>query len=885
MGAGYFPMVSSFATEQVQVLTGGFSAEYGEAMGGVVNTVMKTGYTDHYEGQLRWRHDLAALWGSQIAGVKLTRESEGSRLKAVDDGDGAKLQGPNQHQFDFGIGGPIAESILPNTTFYLSAVYMQEEFRDNSYELYDPAGNNLGQLPNDMSWKKNITGRMKFRLTDDIDLIVGGMYGVTNIEYMGSSWLYATDEGVIGTEVVDGETVNITNGIPEYVAKIHVSNQFVSNAMARIIHRLNNNSFYEFTVSHTSNNDESSKRIGDDDPNYFSGFDLWYPQDSYSVSGSELVKNAPGTLGDKVVDQYTKLSSISKSNDGYYDLDKPLVNPLTGYYEGDAYYLGTNNPYGRENAFVVHGNTRTFNFRKGSYWQIDGNYNLLIDRKTNEDFQHSIKAGFELRFFEQHRHNNSLPWDGQPFFDVYTDQWGGNFYVEEEEHEITSKPFKPWKMAGYIQDQITYKGIIISPGLRFDLFNPNADYRTSYETFIPISSDTGFASSTVKMQVSPRINITYPLTDMSNFSLSYGLYFKMPEMQSMYDGFNKEKVRGNDIIGEPNMDVQRTNQYQIAYNQGLTEDIGLSITAYYKDIYNQLGVSYVPALPQPYYQYIVADYGNARGVEFVLHKRAKPYLGDPLSFQINYTLSSVVGTSTSSGSMYGASLDPYTEEIAYPLSEYPMGQDRTHRLNLVTALIWGNGQGLSIGGVPVLENSSISLTGFYISGSPYTKLDSDGRAVGEVNSERQPGYWSADLRFTKRFLLSDFFGDGIGKRTAIEFFFDIYNIFNLNDAVAYYARTGDALDNGSSFDVQVGQFSSTPYYKNANYAIAETIRADQYNNYGERLYSEAADLDLNGIVTQDEKYEAYIKQLENNIKFRGNFQAPRTVYFGFMLRF
>jgi outer membrane receptor protein involved in Fe transport len=45
-GSQYFPMVSAYATEEVQIITGNFAAQYGDAQGGIINSVMKTGRTD-----------------------------------------------------------------------------------------------------------------------------------------------------------------------------------------------------------------------------------------------------------------------------------------------------------------------------------------------------------------------------------------------------------------------------------------------------------------------------------------------------------------------------------------------------------------------------------------------------------------------------------------------------------------------------------------------------------------------------------------------------------------------------------------------------------------------------------------------------------------------
>ena len=79
-GINDFPMASDWATDQVDVKTGGFSAEYGGTIGGVVNSVLKTGRTDRFEGFLRYRTDVDALWGSQKNGLQVTQEQDQNGL-------------------------------------------------------------------------------------------------------------------------------------------------------------------------------------------------------------------------------------------------------------------------------------------------------------------------------------------------------------------------------------------------------------------------------------------------------------------------------------------------------------------------------------------------------------------------------------------------------------------------------------------------------------------------------------------------------------------------------------------------------------------------------------------------------------------------------------
>ncbi|OGU13942.1 MAG: hypothetical protein A2X61_16470 [Ignavibacteria bacterium GWB2_35_12] len=891
-GLTYFPMISAFATEEIQVNTGAFAPEYGNALGGIVNTIGKVGRTDKYEGFIRWRTDVDALWGSQLSDLVL--KDDGRKLTAIHTGEGNKLQGPQQHKFEFGAGGPIP--ILSNSTFYLSGYYLYEKYRNASFEIYNPLDvnhpergqDNLGQLDNNRSWVKNLSVKTKWGISDDIYLLVGGMWGLTNLEVASSGWLYTRDQGIIN---------GVGNGLPEYIAKLPVNNTLVMNIMARINHTLSDKSFYELTISNNTNADETSKRnlypdysvtdfingrfpseaeIKDPtiDPNFFTGFEMWYPYDKVKADQNTMI---PGK--NRIIDEFEVIPTIITTADGYLKGASRKINPITGYIEGDINDSGTDNPFGRDNTYATHGNTRSFEFRKSNYWQIEGNYSLNIEG----EFSHMFKTGIDFRFYELHRHENNLPWVADPFFDVYTDQWEGNLYAEDQRTwDMTSKPYKPILGAVYLQDQISYKGIIISPGLRFDFFSPMSDYRTTNTDFISILSDSGFANSKLKFQISPRINVTYPITERSNVSIAYDMYFKIPEFQNLYDGFATPRLRGNQILGNPNMEAQRVNAYQVSYSNQLSDDFAFDLTAYYKDIYNQIGIMYVPAVPVSFFQYTVAEYGNAKGLEITFRKNTTAT--DNIGFFLNYTLSAVNGTSSSATDNYQMPIDPYTNLPAYPLSEYPMPWDRRHKINFNLTFDWRDNQGPSIAGIQPLENTNINFTTFFQTGAPYTKRDIKNNAVGEINAERGPSSWRTDMRLSKMFKFKDIFGEDFGE-TSVEFFVDVFNIFNIRSANNYYIVTGDPDDDGVYFYYTQGSFSSTTLYKEADFSNPDSFKPDQYDYFGNRKYNINSDFDGNGVVTQAEKFQAFKRQLEISRKFQGTYQTPITVYFGVMFRF
>lgn len=864
-GTTYSPTVSNFAVEEVQVLTGGFSAEYGNVIGGFVNTVVKTGRTDRYEGFLRWRRDLPALYGSTI--------------------DGNKFMNKDESSFDIGLGGPL--QVLDNATFFVTGRYSHETYGGAGIGVKDPTGFNLGQLPNQETWVRNVTGRMKFNFSD-LSVTLGGQLGLTSRERNSWGWLYANGFGV-KNQKVDAKTGRLTAGdtifVPEYAAKLAAVNNIVNNVFVRINQTLSDNSFFEFTLSSNSNNNEVAKRASFDDPGIFGTIEVYKPQDLYqprSSSRSDLPSEMVQT-SDGAIDWFQSSQRTQKTADGYLFLDIYERNPLTGYIEDNANSTSTKNPYGLQGFFNIHGNERAFEFRSQKFLQADGFYNVNI---TAGDISHNFKTGFEVRSYQLRRHNNSLPWDGNPFFDIYTDEYGGNIYSKgslnpQLTNERTSKAQTPLEASAYVQDQIKYKGIIVNAGLRFDMTNPNAIYRSSVSNvWLPISSTDGFSEATLKYQISPRLAITYPVTDRSIFTLAYGVYFQMPNFSYMYDGFNTDRLRGNTIVGNPNMEAQRTNAYQVSYNLQMSDDFAFDLTAYYKDIYNQVGIRYFRVVPDNYQEYAVAEYGSARGIEFTLRKRPTDHIG----FNINYTLASVSGTSSSPESNYNLQPDPYTGKVTFPLAEFPFSSDRRHVVNAILDFVWGNEEGMELAGMHPMENMTISFVNRFLTGTPYTRQDRKGNPVGEFNAERQPSFWSTDLRLTKSFRLKDWFGESVG-RTSFQIFADVFNLFNRTAFTAVYARTQDPDYDGNTLNRVLGDFSASPWYKDASLANPTTFQATQYDQYGERLYRAEADKNGDGVVTQEEKYNSYLNYVKDVVSFRSNYQTPRSAFFGMMINF
>ncbi len=95
--------------EEVQVISGTFDAEYGQAMSGVVNAVLRRG-TD----QFRW--DAEVLGGGYLYAGR--RRSVPAEFQALDPMEGANFRLPGTRSFQGSVSGPLG----PPKTFYLLSV-------------------------------------------------------------------------------------------------------------------------------------------------------------------------------------------------------------------------------------------------------------------------------------------------------------------------------------------------------------------------------------------------------------------------------------------------------------------------------------------------------------------------------------------------------------------------------------------------------------------------------------------------------------------------------------------------------------------------------------------------------------------------------------------
>lgn len=522
--------------------------------------------------------------------------------------------------------------------------------------------------------------------------------------------------------------------------------------------------------------------------------------------------------------------------------------------------------------------------RYSNYWAVKGDWTSQIGR------YHELKTGFEFKQYELYQWDLYLPWDPNPFWDNYS--------------------VKPTQASVYAQDKMEFEGMVVNLGLRFDYLASNTPYfvdksdvsqplyaiDTTYvidevsgdtidTTYVRYINDTppdeialrdddgnvvtdSLTGDTVmtawpedsvwnvqiaepKYKLSPRLGISHPITETSVLHFNYGHFFQTPQMDYLYSGIEVDiRNRGNSLVGNPNLEAERTVAYEVGIATQIGADMAIDFTTYYKDIYGLVGSRKINALPMNYYAFSNVEYGNVKGFEITFQKNGKYF-----STNIAYTLSFAKGTASDAWEGYETSYyytDPVTgADMDMPKIPYYLSFDQRHLLNIVATFRMPSGE------LPVwADNWNITLNNAIASGTPYTPENLRGEITGTKNSERLPWSFNTDMKFRKGFDLGFI---------QPNFYINVSNLFNIKNVVDVYVTTGLPDTDG----------------------LTETWNVNSYteSNIGDPVYDVRRDLDKDGTVTSEEWYTVAVAAYEDQLNDPFNYSTPRVVTIGLEFSF
>ncbi len=459
-----------------------------------------------------------------------------------------------------------------------------------------------------------------------------------------------------------------------------------------------------------------------------------------------------------------------------------MLNPstfyeLTGAYQRIDYWLGVHKT--REQRIVMGSNLDepVYGFKysgaKNSFWaDSTRTYQLSFNMTSQVNTTHLLRGGIDVRTLDLF-HRLSAAWS-TPVGEVVvgTDE-NGNPIREFVESHMAYADSKPIEWAAYIQDKMEFEeiGMIVNAGIRWERWSIGEKYMEDPER--PMESD--LLPAEAKIRVSPRLGISYPVSDRAAFHFAYGHFYQYPSYVNLLSGINERGTNPDRpnlqqiglAIFNPNINPEKSVTYEAGIQTQLTDDVSLNVTAFYRELADLVGVRWIQTAGYVYFDNV--DFGNAKGLEFTLKKRLSNYF----STRINYTWSQTL-ISTSSPMTAAQTVGA---PIAY--KSFLADWDRTHNL---AALLRIN----------MPKSWAISLKGKVKSGRPYTVM------AEQKNTERMPWNINVDMRLSKYF---NFFGL---KET---WFLQIFNLFDRRNIYWVYDVTGKWDDDGDP---------GTPYAKDAN---------------------------------------------------------------------
>jgi len=207
--------------------------------------------------------------------------------------------------------------------------------------------------------------------------------------------------------------------------------------------------------------------------------------------------------------------------------------------------------------------------------------------------------------------------------------------------------------------------------------------------------DLQLVEAKAKEQLSPRLGIAYPITDRGTIYFSYGHFFQIPPLAYLYSNPEFEVVSGrfNSILGNADLKPQSTVTYEMGLKQQLGEEIAIEAICFYKDINDLLGSELFELYSRGdyYARYANRDYGNVQGITFAIEKRRGTGL---LSASLDYTFQiSESNSSVPEKAFEDAQGDPPRESERFVV---PVDWDQRHTLNFNITLSKPKGWGISL---------------------------------------------------------------------------------------------------------------------------------------------------------------------------------------------
>ena len=709
-GTGFGLQLSASAIEEVEVITGGYNAEFGQATSGVVNVRTKEGGAK-YNGMISYKKDNFGnkdsyhVFNTDVLEANLSGPEPITSYLLPELG----IKIPGQITFFTNIFGGITDGITQG--YYKAAANHLYSSTFGGTRFAPRAENNwfgLGKI----TYKVTPTFKISYSYNQSVSINQNSQSLQSNLEYVEPSPGYQYD------------FQNILDN---------------ANTFTHI------NKYHTFSLTHTLN----SKTF-------------------YDVKISYYYTNLRADANGKNWNQYTEPKDIVTFPIGYYNTNRDTI----GVIPGDGFW-DVGNPYTWRDHFVED-------------FSVRGDLTSFFDEKNK------FKTGFSMDFQKMQ------------VIDIYK-PWVGTLGLNNDIYKVF-----PAVGAFYAQDNINFSGMILNFGLRLDYWFPgkyvddavdNPDVVTIPDEIRKEYKDNSFSwfgNRRFKARISPRLGISHPISDNQVLFFSYGHFSKWPNPQFVYAKLSPLNAQSSfQKFGNPNLNPETTVAYELGLKTQFSDNDVLTITAYYKDIFDYVStrtakITSARYATQSFTTYVNSDYARSRGLEVEYKKR----FGKWFTGNANFAYAIVTGKSSSPDEGVLIAQGDLSESIK---EEY-LSWDRPLTGSLSANFYVEKGEPLFNFGEGILDDYNVFIRFFYESGKRYTPAIftgnylTDGRPeyasdTKNRNSKLGQDWTWIDLNFEKYIEIN---------KLKFSVFMEINNLLDQKNSAIINPVTGKAYEYGDS---------------------------------------------------------------------------------------
>jgi len=349
-----------------------------------------------------------------------------------------------------------------------------------------------------------------------------------------------------------------------------------------------------------------------------------------------------------------------------------------------------------------------------------------------------------------------------------------------------------------------------------------------------------FEDYKAQINLMPRVAFSFPISDEASFFAHYDILTKRPTNGNIFDPADYQFLDTRSvIINNPNLLPEKTIDYEIGFQQVLTKTSSIKISAFYKEMRDQVQLIRVEdAYPASYTSFGNRDFGTVKGttVSYDLRRTGN------IRINASYTLQFANGTgsdATSAQSLIAAG-EPNLRTIL------PFNYDQRHRFTLVLDYRYGGGKdykGPKIKKFGLFENTGLNIQANAGSGTPYSRQQVITAASlinpqtsgleGTLNGSRLNWQYRVDGQLDRNWELK-FGADEEGKKKKVAYlntYIRVNNIFNIVNIIDVYRATGNPTDDGFLLSAQ-GQNVVNSQLSPGSYAALYALRTNDPFNLG-----------------------------------------------------